>query len=91
MKSTHILMMGTFAHHVRVWAIIRNGDKYAREVFAHHAGHLMSPQELQALPNLQHDYRISYGADENQFGDLRVPLTRTTPSGNPDPRWLLEG
>jgi acetyl esterase/lipase len=83
MKSKHILMMGAFAA-TCAFGQSSNGDKHAREVFAHHAGHLMSPQQLQALPSLPADYRISYGADENQFGDLRVP-----PGPGPHPLAIL--
>jgi len=34
---------------------------------------LMSPQELQALPSQAADFRIAYGSDSSQFGELRVP------------------
>ena len=34
---------------------------------------LMSPQDLQALPSRAADFRIAYGTDSSQFGDLRVP------------------
>ncbi len=36
-------------------------------------GRLMTPQDLQALPSSAPDYRIAYGADSSQYGDLRVP------------------
>jgi acetyl esterase/lipase len=34
---------------------------------------LMAPGELQALPSQPADWRIAYGSDSSQFGDLRVP------------------
>lgn len=34
---------------------------------------LMTPQAFQALPSKRPDWRISYGSDPNQFGELRVP------------------
>jgi acetyl esterase/lipase len=34
---------------------------------------LMSPDQFKALPSKPADYRFSYGADANQFGELRVP------------------
>ena len=83
MKSTHILLIGIFAATLAVGQS-PNGDAHARHVSAHHARHLMSPQEFQALPSLPADYRISYGTDENQFGDLRVP-----PGPGPHPLAIL--
>jgi acetyl esterase/lipase len=37
---------------------------------------LMTPADLQALPMLPPDYRLAYGDDENQVGELRVPSGR---------------
>ena len=37
------------------------------------ASQLMSPQDLQALPSRAADFRITYGSDSSQFGELRVP------------------
>jgi acetyl esterase/lipase len=34
---------------------------------------LMTPAQFQALPSKPADYRLSYGTDANQFGELRVP------------------
>ena len=35
--------------------------------------HLMTPEELQALPSGAPDWRITYGTDSNQYGELRIP------------------
>lgn len=37
------------------------------------AAGLMTPTQLRALPSKPADYRLSYGADANQFGELRAP------------------
>jgi len=37
------------------------------------AAGLMTPAQFQALPSKPADYRLSYGTDANQFGELRVP------------------
>ena len=34
---------------------------------------MMTVAQFQALPSKPADYRLSYGDDANQFGDLRVP------------------
>jgi acetyl esterase/lipase len=34
---------------------------------------LMTPAELQSLPMLPPDHRLTYGDDPNQFGELRLP------------------
>jgi acetyl esterase/lipase len=34
---------------------------------------LMTPADFKALPSKPADYRVSYGTDANQFGELRVP------------------
>ena len=34
---------------------------------------LMGPLELQALPSRPPDYRVIYGEDSSQYGDLRIP------------------
>jgi acetyl esterase/lipase len=36
-------------------------------------GHLMTPQELQALPSEAPDRRVAYGEHSSQYGELRVP------------------
>lgn len=38
-----------------------------------HAAELMTPQQFQAIPVPAGGQRIAYGADANQFGELRVP------------------
>jgi acetyl esterase/lipase len=40
------------------------------------AEHLMSPQDLQALPSRPADHRVAYGGDSSQYGELRVPAGR---------------
>jgi acetyl esterase/lipase len=37
------------------------------------AAGLMTPAQFKALPSKPADYRLSYGTDANQFGELRVP------------------
>jgi acetyl esterase/lipase len=37
------------------------------------AAGLMTPAQFQALPSKPADYRLSYGTDPSQFGELRVP------------------
>jgi acetyl esterase/lipase len=37
---------------------------------------LMTPQELTAVPARAADKRVTYGADLNQFGELRIPTGR---------------
>src|ERR1051325_11524883 len=39
---------------------------------------LMTPADLQAVPAEPPDYRLAYGDDANQFGELRLPA-RTGP------------
>lgn len=73
MRTIQLTIIGILAV-ATVLAQSPNDDKKAGERFARNAGHLMSPQQLQALSSLPADYRIFYGTDENQFGDLRVPL-----------------
>ena len=34
---------------------------------------LMTPEEMDALPSRAPDWRIAYGTDSNQYGELRVP------------------
>jgi acetyl esterase/lipase len=34
---------------------------------------LMTPEEMEALPSKAPDWRIAYGTDSNQYGELRVP------------------
>ena len=43
------------------------------EIPPNSAGGHMSAEQFQALPSNPADYRIAYGKDVNQFGDLRVP------------------
>src|SRR3954466_16265836 len=38
--------------------------------------HLMTPQELSAVPHRVPDRRISYGEDSSQYGEVRVPASR---------------
>lgn len=45
---------------------------------------LMTPAEFKALPSKPADYRLSYGTDPNQFGELRVP-----PGVGPNPVAIL--
>jgi acetyl esterase/lipase len=33
----------------------------------------MTPEEMEALPSKAPDWRIAYGTDSNQYGELRVP------------------
>jgi acetyl esterase/lipase len=37
---------------------------------------VMTPDELQKLPSRSPDHRLDYGADRNQFGELRLPAAR---------------
>lgn len=39
-------------------------------------GHLMTPQDLQALPSQAPDRRVAYGEDASQYGELRLPAGR---------------
>jgi acetyl esterase/lipase len=48
------------------------------------AVHLMTPQDLQALPSEPADHRIDYGPDPSQYGELRVP-----PGAGPHPTAIL--
>jgi acetyl esterase/lipase len=43
------------------------------EIASVSAAGLMTPAQFQALPSKPADYRLSYGTDANQFGELRVP------------------
>lgn len=45
---------------------------------------LMSPQDLQAIPSQPADFRVSYGSDSSQYGELRVP-----PGAGPHPVAIL--
>ena len=46
--------------------------------------HLMTPQDLQALPSRAPDQRVAYGADSSVSGELRVPA-----GGGPHPVVVL--
>ena len=35
--------------------------------------HLMTAQELMAIPHGNADHRIMYGSDSSEYGELRVP------------------
>ena len=37
--------------------------------------HYYTPDEVNALPSKSADFRIAYGSDPHQFGDLRLPAT----------------
>jgi acetyl esterase/lipase len=72
MKTTTFILIGFLAA-TSVLAQKANEARQPREIPPNSAGGHMSPEQFQALPSSPADYRISYGKDENQFGDLRVP------------------
>jgi acetyl esterase/lipase len=37
------------------------------------SGRLMTPQDLASLPSRAPDYRLAYGEDSSQYGELRIP------------------
>jgi acetyl esterase/lipase len=38
--------------------------------------HLMTPEELMAIPTLAPDHRIAYGTEPSHYGELRIPAGR---------------
>src|SRR5882724_4791898 len=72
MKITRFILTGLLAA-TSVLAQKSNEDGKAGENRSNTTGGHLSLETFQALPSNPADYRISYGKDENQFGDLRVP------------------
>jgi acetyl esterase/lipase len=72
MKTTTFIFTGLLAA-TSVLAQKPNEGRKPREIPPNSTGGHLSLEKFQALPNSPADYRISYGKDENQFGDLRVP------------------
>jgi acetyl esterase/lipase len=72
MKTTTFFFIGLLAATSVVGQKPNEGGK-PREIPPNSTGGHLSLEKFQALPSNPADYRISYGKDENQFGDLRVP------------------
>ena len=72
MKITTFILTGLLAA-TTVLAQKSNEDGKAGENRSNTTGGHLSLETFQALPSNPADYRIFYGKDENQFGDLRVP------------------
>jgi acetyl esterase/lipase len=72
MKTTTFLLIGSLAA-TSVMAQKPNESSKQREIPASSSGGHLSLEQFKALPSNPADYRIFYGKDENQFGDLRVP------------------
>lgn len=72
MKITTFIVIGLLAT-TSVLAQNPNEGKKPREISPNTTGGQLSLEKFQALPSNPADYRISYGKDENQFGDLRLP------------------
>jgi acetyl esterase/lipase len=72
MKTTSFILIGVLAA-TTVLAQKPNEGGKPREMPRNSTGGHLSREQFQALPSNPADYRISYGKDENQFGDLRVP------------------
>jgi acetyl esterase/lipase len=72
MKITTLIIMGLLAA-TSVLAQKPNEGREPREIPPNSTGGHLSLERFKALPSNPADYRIAYGKDENQFGDLRVP------------------
>jgi acetyl esterase/lipase len=72
MKTTSFILIGVLAA-TTVLAQKPNEGRKPREMPPNSTGGHLTREQFQALPSNPADYRISYGKDENQFGDLRVP------------------
>lgn len=72
MKTTSFILIGVLAA-TTVLAQKPNEGGKPREMPPNSTGCHLTREQFQALPSNPADYRISYGKDENQFGDLRVP------------------
>jgi acetyl esterase/lipase len=72
MRTTAVIFIGLLAA-TSVLAQKPNEGRKPREISSSSTGGHLSREKFQALPSKPADYRISYGKDENQFGDLRVP------------------
>jgi acetyl esterase/lipase len=72
MKTTTFILTALLAAASVLAQKLTEGRK-PREIPPNSAGGHMSAEQFQALPSNPADYRIAYGKDENQFGDLRVP------------------
>src|SRR5882724_7020214 len=72
MKITTFIVTGLLAT-TSVLAQEPNEGKKPHEISSNSTGGQLSLEKFQALPSNPADYRISYGKDENQFGDLRLP------------------
>jgi acetyl esterase/lipase len=83
MKTTTFIVIGLLAA-TSVLAQKPNKGKKPREISPNSTGGQLSLEKFQALPSNPADYRISYGKEENQFGDLRLPS-----GGGPHPVVIL--
>ena len=72
MKTTTFIFIGLLAA-TSALAQQPNEGRKPREMPPNSTGSHLSVKDFKALPSHPADYRISYGKDENQFGDLRVP------------------
>ena len=72
MKTTSFFFIAVLAA-TSVLAQKANEGRKPGEMPPNSTGRHLTPEQFQALPSNPADYRISYGKDENQFGDLRVP------------------
>jgi len=72
MKTTTFILIALLAA-TSVLAQKPNQGKKPREIPPNRTGGHLSLEKFKALPSNPADYRIAYGKDENQFGDLRVP------------------
>jgi acetyl esterase/lipase len=72
MKTTTFIFLGLLA----ATSVLAQKPKEARrprEIPPNSTGGHLSVEDFQALASNPANYRIPYGKDENQFGDLRVP------------------
>jgi acetyl esterase/lipase len=83
MKTTTSIFIGLLAA-TSVLSQKPNEGRKPREIPPTSTGGHLSLENFQALPSSPADYRISYGKDESQFGDLRVP-----PGAGPHPVVIL--
>jgi acetyl esterase/lipase len=72
MKTTAFIFVGLLAATSVLAQKPKEGSK-PREISSNGVDVHLSHEQFQAMPSHPADYRISYGTDENQFGDLRVP------------------
>jgi acetyl esterase/lipase len=82
-KIASFILIGVLAA-TTVRAQKPNEGRGSRATPPNSTGGRLTREQFQALPSSPADYRIRYGKDDNQFGDLRIP-----PGAGPHPVVIL--